>query len=267
MDLQLSGKRVLISGAERGTGAVIAATLAREGAAVALHGFSREKAEGEAARLREEGLTAHAVSGDLLTDEGARQAYDEAVAALGGLDILINNYGIADGKKWASAETDDWETSYNHNVLTAQRLSRLAMSPMKELGWGRILNLGTIGSTQPAAERPHYYAAKGAMAAMTVSLAKELGGTGVTVNLLSPGLIRTAEVEEWVARLAAKRGWGESWEEREREAVKLFGGNLTGRIATREEVADAAAFLCSPRAGAINAVNLRIDGGSVALVT
>jgi len=261
MDLQLSGKRVLISGAERGTGAVIAATLAREGAAVALHGFSREKAEGEAERLREEGLTVHAVSGDLLTDEGARQAYDEAVAVLGGLDILINNYGIADGKKWASAET------YNHNVLTAQRLSRLAMGPMKELGWGRILNLGTIGSTQPAAERPHYYAAKGAMAAMTVSLAKELGGTGVTVNLLSPGLIRTAEVEEWIARLAAKRGWGESWEEREREAVKLFGGNLTGRIATREEVADAAAFLCSPRAGAINAVNLRIDGGSVALVT
>lgn len=266
MDLKLSGKRAFVSGAERGTGAVIAGALAREGVRVALHGFSREKVEGEAKRLRDEGLDAVAVAGDILSDDGAKEAFEEAVDALGGLDILINNYGIADGKKWASAETEAWEESYNHNVLSAARLTRLAMDPLKQAGWGRIVNLGTIGTTNPAAERPHYYAAKGAMAVMTASLAKELSETGITVNLVSPGLIRTAEVEAWIRRMGEKRGWEGSWEKLEAEAVKLFGGNLTGRIATREEVADAVAFLCSPRADSINAVNLRIDGGTTALM-
>ena len=267
MDLQLAGKKALVTGSYRGTGRMIALALAAEGAHVGVHGFEREAAEAVAREIHEQGGAAVALEGDILTDDGAKQLLRETQDALGDADILVNNYGTADAGSWMKSETPDWIDAYQKNVLSAVRITRGLMEGMKAKGWGRIINLGTIGSTEPAARMPHYYAAKGAMATMTISLAKELESTGVTVNLVSPGLIRTKEVEERFIARGKKKGWGETWEEVEPHVLKEFMGNLTGHVPRPEEIADVVVFVSSPRAGAINALNIRIDGGTTALVT
>jgi len=201
-----------------------------------------------------------------MSDEGAKAVFHAAVKAVGPIDILINNYGTADAGSWTKSETVDWIDAYEKNVLSAVRLTRAAMPAMKERHWGRIIMLGTIGSTEPAARMPHYYAAKGALATMTISLAKELSNTGITVNIVSPGLIRTKEVEDRFLAQGYEKGWGASWDEIEPHVLKNFMSNLTGKVTKTQEVADLVAFVASPLAGAMMAMNLRIDGGTTALV-
>ena len=135
---------------------------------------------------------------------------------------------------------------------------------MTTRGWGRIINLGTVGSTRPNSRMPAYYSAKGALATMTVSLAKEIAATGVRVNLVSPGLILTPEVEAAYLKKGRKEGWGETWEEVEPHVAKDI---PIKRIARREEVASLVAYLASPLADAIHGQNYRIDGGSVDIVS
>ncbi len=266
MDLGLKGKCAVVTGAYRGTGRLIALTLAVEGVHVLVHGFDKAAAEIVAAEIRASGGEASAIAGDITTDAGA----DEAIAAirgLGGADILINNYGVADAGSWTKSGTADWIDAYQKNVLSTVRMTRGLLPDMKARGWGRIINLGTIGSTEPAARMPHYYASKGALATMTISLAKELSGTGITVNLVSPGLIRTPEVEASFIERGKAKGWGSTWAEVEPHVLSDFMDNLTGHVTLPEEVADMVVFVASPRASAMTAFNLRVDGGATALVT
>ena len=266
MDLQLKGKATLVTGSYRGTGRAIAETMAREGACVIVHGFDMEPTQAVVDAIKAAGGEAAAIIGDITTDEGAAAVHEAAVAAFGPIEILINNYGTADAGTWTKSETSDWIEAYEKNVLSAVRLTRAAMGGMKERGWGRIIMLGTIGSTEPAARMPGYYSAKGALATMTVSLAKDLAGTGITVNIVSPGLIRTKEVEDRFIAQGKAKGWGETWDEVEPHVLKNFMSNLTGKVTLTQEVADLVAFVASPRAASLMAMNLRIDGGTTALV-
>jgi len=264
MDLHLNGKTALVTGSYRGTGFAIAEALAREGAHVLLHGFEDGPTAEAAARLKDAGRVTP-VTGDLMSDAGAAALGARCREIAGAPEILVNNYGVAEGGKWSDASTDAWHEIYSKNVLSAVRLSRLFYPDMVASGWGRIIMLGTIGSTNPNARMPHYYAAKGALANLTASLAKELSGTGVTVNLVSPGLIRTAEVEAQFLARGRREGWGETFEEIEPKVLAQFSGNLTGKVPFPSEIADLVAFLASPRSGAINCVNYRVDGGATAL--
>lgn len=266
MDLGLKGKCAVVTGAYRGTGRHIALTLAAEGAHVLVHGFDLAAAEVVAQEIRSSGGAATAIAGDITTDAGSEETL-AAIRTAGGADILINNYGVAEAGSWTGSDSADWLDAYQKNVLSAVRLSRGLMDDMKMRGWGRIVMLGTIGSTEPAARMPHYYASKGALATLTISLAKELASTGITVNLVSPGLIKTPEVEaNFLARGKAK-GWGATWAEIEPHVLKHFMDNLTGHVTLPEEVADIVAFIASPRSGALTAFNMRVDGGATALVT
>ncbi len=267
MDLQLAGKTAIVTGSSRGTGEGIARVLAREGATVIVHGMKPGNGEDDADRVANDiinsGGKAIPVVGDLTTDAGA-----ESVAqAIGAVDILINNYGTADRGFWldAATGTDAWIAAYQKNVLSAARMIRLLVPQMKARGWGRVIQLGTIGSTQPNARMPHYYASKGALANLTVSLMLELANTGITVNTISPGLIKTREVEEMYRRRAQKMGWGDDWNVIERHIMEEF-GNPSGRIARTEEVGDLVAFIASTRSHMINGMNIRIDGGGMRIV-
>ncbi len=262
MNLGLTDRWALISGSYRGTGAGIAKVLAGEGARVLVHGFADGEPDAVVETIRGKGGVAHPVIGDIRTDAGAARALREARLLTERVDILINNYGVAEGGRWLEADTEEWLDLFQKNVLSGVRLARGLIPAMRDAGWGRIVWVGTIGSLKPAARMPAYYASKAMLPNLSVGLMKELGGSGITVNTISPGLIATAEVRERFMRLARKRGWEGDWEEvQPKVAAELF-PNPTGRVADVREVGDLVAFVVSERAGYLNGVDIRIDGGA-----
>jgi len=260
MDLQLTGRTVFVTGSHRGTGLTIAQRFLEAGASVIVHGHD------EAALSNFDERFSSRVVGELWTESGCSAVIEQVLTLTKHLDILINNYGTASRGDWLTADSDAWREAYEHNVLSVSRLSHGLLSRLKASDQGRIVNLGTLGSTRPNARMPHYYAAKGALANLTVSLAKALAGTGVTVNLVSPGLIRTPEVEASYTTIAQAKGWGNTFAEAEANIAEHYFDNPLGRLATREEVADLVVFLASARAGFINGQNIGIDGGALGIV-
>jgi 3-oxoacyl-[acyl-carrier protein] reductase len=266
MDLGLNGKRALVTGSNRGTGAAIIRALAREGAVVFVHGNGPGDQEQMASELVRNGAAAHAITGDITTDEGAALVVKAVTALGGGLDVLVNNFGQATGGTWEDPSSEGFLRSYEVNTLSAVRMIRAFVAGMKERRHGRIVQLTTIGTTRPGPRMPEYYAAKGALATLTVSLSKDLAGTGVTVNTVSPGLIRTGEMEAYFRHLAGKHGWGDDWDEIEAKGVHKLTGVRASRMARPEEVADLVAFLVSDRAAYLTGGNYRIDGGATETV-
>ena len=256
MELELENKNVLVTGSNRGTGQIIAESFVREGARVFFHRpetFTRTNS-----------TKGNLIWGDITTDDGADQVFQQVREQVSHLDILVNNYGKASQGKWQSLSIRDWIDIYEINTLSIVRMVQRFSTEMP-VG-SRIINLGTIGSTRPNNVMPHYYSAKGALATLTVSLAKELGPRGINVNLVSPGLIKTAEVEAQYLRRAKESGWGEDFSTAEAKIAETFFPNPLNRIATREEIADVVLFLASARASFVNGQNIRVDGGAVDVV-
>ena len=271
MDLQLSGKRALVTGSSKGIGAGIAQSLAAEGAAVAVHGRDEAPAKQVAQAITARGGQAVVVLGDLTRDEEAERVCSTASQLLGGVDILVNNAGGSGEKKsWDQTAPGEWADSFDRNVLTIIRLVRRLVPPMRRAGWGRVVNISSGAGVLPAPTGADYSAAKAAVNNLTVSLAKEVGRDGITVNAVAPGTILTPKLEAAFRGIARARGWAEKgegpWAEVEKAVLENMFSASIPRVARVEELAHAVTFLCSPLAGFITGANLRVDGGLVPTV-
>jgi 3-oxoacyl-[acyl-carrier protein] reductase len=262
MDLALTGKRALVTGSTGGIGEGIAKLLAREGAAVVVQGRNDSAGRRVQQQIEAAGGRAAVAIGDLSTDDGAKRVVDTAVAEFAAIDILVNNAGAYVVRGWADATPQQWLDTFNQDVLSMVRMIRMLVPQMKPLGWGRIIQLSSLVGVQPLAAQPDYGAAKAAVINLTVSLAKELANSGITVNTVTPGPIMTAGWVEWARGIASTRGWGDDPAKIEHRVVQELLPNSVGRVGRVDDIANAVAFLVSPLAGFINGANLRVDGGS-----
>ncbi len=262
MKLNLENKRVLVTGSSSGLGEAIAKLLAEEGATVIIHGRDENRARKVAEDIRASGGRSEVVVGDLATDEGAASVADQVLA--GGLvDILVNNAGSYHHLNWKEASPEKWMETYQMNVLSGVRMIRHFVPGMKERKWGRVITIGGGLAIQPLAMQPDYNASLAARHNLGVSLARDLKNTGITSNIVAPGAILVPSVKDLLLKMAPASGWGEDWEEIERNSVNQLVPNDTGRFGKPEEVAGMVAYLCSTYAEYISGAVLRIDGGAI----
>jgi NAD(P)-dependent dehydrogenase (short-subunit alcohol dehydrogenase family) len=191
----------------------------------------------------------------------------DAALADGPIDILVNNAGGYDQLSWCEATADTSTQTYEAYVVSGVRMIQPLVPLMRERQWGRVIQIGGGLASQPMAAQPHYNASLAARHNLTVSLARDLAGTGITANTVAPGAILTDAVRELLRRIAPSHGWGESWDDIERAAVDTWAPNDIGRFGRPEEIASSVVFLASPHADYISGSTLRVDGGAIRSVS
>jgi NAD(P)-dependent dehydrogenase (short-subunit alcohol dehydrogenase family) len=259
MDLQLRGKRALVTGSTAGIGFAIAAELAKEGAAVIVSGRTKERVEAAVEKLRPiSSGEVHGLAADLGTSDGTR----EATTRFPEVEILINNLGIFEPRIFEQIPDEDWLRFFEVNVLSGVRLSRYYLPRMKQRNWGRIIFISSESALQIPAEMIHYGMTKTAQLAVARGLAETTAGTDVTVNCVLPGPTASEGVSEFVGALAA--GQNQSREQIERDFFEhARPTSLLKRFERPDEIASVVAFVASPLASAINGAAVRADGGVV----
>jgi NAD(P)-dependent dehydrogenase (short-subunit alcohol dehydrogenase family) len=259
MDLRLSGKAAVVTGASRGIGLAVAGALADEGVGVVAG--ARGMTE-DLSRLAA-GSRVHPVSVDLSAPDGPARLVAEAVSSLGGLDILVNNVGAVRPRLggFLSVTDEDWASTLAINFLAAVRTTRAALPHLLDRGAGTIVTICSVNSFLPDPLVIDYGAAKAALANFSKALSKEVGSRGIRVNTLSPGPVATALWlgDDGVAATIARAGGGEP----DAIAKQAADGSVTGRFTRPEEVADLVLMLASDRAGNVTGADFVIDGGLI----
>ena len=265
MDLQLKGKRALVTGSSSGIGAACARELAAEGCAVVIHGRDRERAEAVARECEALGVQAAVALGSVTDDGDCSRIAETALAALGHIDIVVNSAGgvVKGGNPdWTEMTSADWAESFSLNVTSVIRLAGHLTPGMIAQGWGRIVSISSVGGKQLSGRLLEYGAAKAALDHLTGNFSRRLAPHGITVNAVVPGTILTPQAQRWIETLRDQNGWPQDFAECERIYTQEYGGQPVPRLGRPEEIAAAVAFLASPRSGFTTGALLRIDGGN-----
>ena len=243
--MSLTGKRALVTGASRGIGAAIAKALAAEGADVAItYEKSAERAAEVVRAIEAQGRQAVAIQADSADVTAIKASVDKTVAELGGLDILVNNAGILRVAELKDMSIEDIDAMLNVNVRAPIVASKAALAHLKK--GGRIITIGSFFADRvPASVLSVYAGSKSALVAFTKGLARELGPKEITVNLVQPGSIDTDMNPE-------NGPFAETLRQ-----ITAF-----GRYGAAEDIANAVAFLASPKAQYITGSALTVDGGA-----
>ena len=261
MDLQLRGKRALVTGGSRGIGKAVARALALEGALVALLARGEAALREAAEELRAQcGVTVIGVRADTTDDAQVRAAVREAEQGLGGgIDILVNAAaepsGFAAPPGLADIRADYLRGEVDTKVMGYLRCAQAVVPGMRQRGWGRIVNISGLAARQTG----HAVGSvrNVAVAAITKNMADELGPFGIQATVVHPGTTRTERTPALVAAKAKARGVEPGVIEQEMAAQ-----NSIRHLVDASEVADVVAFLCSPRSRAINGDAIAVGGGA-----
>ena len=201
---------------------------------------------------------AQAVPFDVTDETEVKEGLTNAIARFGPVDVLINNAGAADSSPFARTTSDAWHAMLEVNLTGVFLMSRAVLPEMVERGWGRIVSIASTAGLKGYAYVATYCAAKHGVIGMTRSLALEVAPKGVTVNAICPGYTETELLSESVANIVDKTGASE-----DEARAQLLESNPQGRFVSPEEVAEAAAWLVGPNAGAITGQAIVVAGGEV----
>ncbi len=258
MDLGLAGKRALVTASTGGIGRAIAASLAGEGATVAVNGRSPETVDAALAGLRDEVPNGDFAS--VVSDNGTAEGAEATIRAFPELDVLVNNLGIYDTVPFFAEGDGTWLRTFEVNVLSGVRLARHHLRRMLARGSGRVIFIASEAAIQPPPDMASYSASKAMQLSVSRSLAELTKGTAVTVNTVMPGTTRSAGLEKVVRDTYPDA----SPEEGERRFIaEERPTSLIARLIEPREIADLVAYVASERASALNGASLRIDGGIV----
>jgi NAD(P)-dependent dehydrogenase (short-subunit alcohol dehydrogenase family) len=254
VNIDLQGKIALVTGSTQGIGYAIAERLAGSGAKVAVNGRSADRVDEVVAKLRGDVV---GVAVDVTTEDGVAQLLRD----LPHVDILVNNLGIFEAVPALEITDEQWRTYFDVNVLAAVRLIRSYLPGMTERGWGRAIQIASDSALVTPSEMIHYGVSKTALLAVSRGFAKDVAGSGVTVNSVIAGPTHTAGVEDFVYQLVDK---SLPWDEAQREFMRKHRPqSVIQRLIEPEEIANMVTYLASPLASATTGGALRVDGGYV----
>jgi 3-oxoacyl-[acyl-carrier protein] reductase len=258
MNLGLEGRIAFVTGASRGIGQAIAAALAAEGVHLGLFGrdLARCKAFADEVQARHPGVRAHVVELDLADRAAIKPAVEQAVAALGGVDILVNCAGGAYRGRIEEIPDEAWEDYFAVKPLGLIRMTRESLPHLRKSKHGRIINISGTRGREPQGVQVMSGPINLGTLSITKAMANEFGRHGITVNAICPGSTDTGRWTELVGIAARERGV--SLAEAEKELVKDV---PMGRVVKPQDVADLALFLASDRAGMISGSAINVDGG------
>ncbi len=255
IDLNLSGKRAVVTGASLGIGAAIVKMLAEHGAHVE---FCARNADAVEALTTDNNVTGHTAD---MGDQKSTEDFIQRVLDSGPVDILINNVGASPSRNFLYMSDDDWRDLHELNLLSAVRCTRAFLPGMREKKSGRVVMISSSAGKYPNAALVDYGATKAAMISMSKSLARKYGRDGVLINSVLPGLIHTAMWERAAGEIA------EASNSTTEQVLANNGKSVpVGRYGTSEEVAALVVFLCSEAASYINGTAIEVDGGQASHV-
>jgi 3-oxoacyl-[acyl-carrier protein] reductase len=260
VDLGLHDRVCVVTGSTAGIGLEVARQLAAEGALVAVCGRDRERTQ----RAREETGAALAIVADLSEPGAPEHVVQHTADALGGVDVLVNNVGVARQVSFDELSDEDWDAMWHLNVMSYVRAIRATTPLMQERGGGAIVNVSSTSGKRPSTSMPEYSVGKAAVLSLSRLVADTYARDGIRCNAVTPGPTATGA---WLDpggladQQAARTG-----KTRDEVLAAVAGGRPLGRLAEPGEVASVITFLCSDRAAYVTGAAWSVDGGTVPII-